>query len=516
MELTIIMKSNLDLTTVLTFKSETNREEHPQAGLIPASLWVRADLFNKQLSAFSMKHLKEHPKTLVEDISFTGNGQNKMLIWVCNALANPQAIEDLNELAKVLKLNLEDTFTMACHIGNIPMIALMLKDKSIEEKLALIEYENYSAYRGAIENPKSEVVAYLERQITGLIQKLKEDDFKITFFILEAALQQGQLAVFHHLEGKNPELNVLVALQKTHHGNRHNDFHHLLCLASQKGYVGIMDRFSPPTSQIELDSYAVIRAAADGGQEEILDYFKQIHHALDLDKYYKYKQIFETYIQHAQNGELHDLISVETQEEPPFIDEMYKATEYEAFRQAADNGHALVVNHLLCNEACRNFAATNDRYAPLYRTYEAENTKLKTLQDLIAQLKTYGEALSAPNQNDTDKAEGEKTVTVAVNLQNALEEFIKARKTGDLIAEEGAQQAFKDEWLDGYKELGTHRTPLRSILAEIAIAATIVGLLAIGIKYLLTGSTFFSQTKRQEQANEIDSAFDALYSVHPK
>lgn len=514
MERTIIMHLKIDHTEII-FK--TTREEDSKAGLIPDSLWSRADLFNNKFTEFTSLHMEggEHLSALLKDPSFTGNGQNRMLIWVCNALANPGAKDALLDLAdNVLKLKREDTFSMACHIGNKSMIASMLKDKSDEEKLALIEHETFSAYRGDIENTKADEVTYLEKQIPELVQKLQENNFKKTFFILESALQQGQLAVFKYLEKKFP--NVLVSFQETKHGSRHNDFHHLLCLASQKGYVGIMDRFSPPTAQIELDSYAVIRAAADGDQEEILNYFKQYNHTLDLDKYYKYKQIFETYIQHAQNGELHDLISVETQEEPPFIDEMYKATEYEAFRQAADNGHALVVNHLLCNEACRNFAATNDRYAPLYHMYEAENTKLKTLQDLIAQLKTYGEALSAPNQNDTDKAEGDKTVTVAVNLQNAVEEFIKARKTGDLIAEEGAQQAFKDEWLDGYKELGTHRTPLRSILAEIAIAATIVGLLAIGIKYLLTGSTFFSQTKRQEQANEIDRAFDALYSVHPK
>jgi hypothetical protein len=513
------MKSYLDLTTVLTFESKDERDEHPLAGLIPNSLWIHADLFNKQLTPFSIKHLNGHPKTLVEDFSFTGKDQNKMLIWVCNALANPQAIDDLNELAKVLKLKREDTFSMACHIGNIPMIAFMLKDKSNEEKLALIEQGNYSAYRGAIENPKPEVVAYLEKQIPGLVQKLKEDNFKKTFFILESALQQGQLAVFHYLEGKNPEQNVLVSMRDTHHGSRHNDFHHLLCLASQKGYLEIMDRFSAPTDQIELDSYAVIRAAADGGQEKVLDYFKQIYHTLtlNLDKYYNYKEIFKTYSQCAQDGKLQDLLSFEKQEEPLFIEEVDKANEYEVFRQAADNDHGLVVNHLLSNnEDCRNYAATKNQYAPLILTYEAENTKLKTLQDLIAQLKTYGEALSAPNQNDTDKAEGEKTVTVANTLQNAVEEFTKARKVGDLEAEQRAQQTFKDEWQKGYKELGAHRTPIRSILAEIAIAATIVGLFAIAIKYLLTGSTFFSQTKRQEQANEIDSAFDALYSVHPK
>ena len=61
-----------------------------------------------------------------------------------------------------------------------------------------------------------------------------------------------------------------------------------------------------------------------------------------------------------------------------------------------------------------------------------------------------------------------------------------------------------------YQSMGNHRAIWKPFLANIAIAATGIGLIALGIQYLLNGTFFFANTQRQNQLHQLKDCMEVF------
>ncbi|ASQ45674.1 hypothetical protein [Legionella clemsonensis] len=109
-----------------------------------------------------------------------------------------------------------------------------------------------------------------------------------------------------------------------------------------------------------------------------------------------------------------------------------------------------------------------------------------------------------------DSKEGEKAISLAKKFESLTIQFAKAHNETNNADIQHIKDDFRDALNQGYQDMKTHRARWKPILANIAIAATGIGLLALIAKYLSTGSTFFSATNRQKMVNSIDQTFDSL------
>ncbi|ASQ45678.1 hypothetical protein [Legionella clemsonensis] len=145
---------------------------------------------------------------------------------------------------------------------------------------------------------------------------------------------------------------------------------------------------------------------------------------------------------------------------------------------------------------------------------KSTNNELVSLIELhlqIKRLKRHGNKLQEESKpGSRDRLEGEKATKLAEKFEDLTLQFMTAKNTDNPEQLQRIKNAFKATFESGYREMKTHRILWRPILANIAIAATGVGLLVILAKYLTTGSAFFASTTRQKMVNAINQQFDSF------
>ncbi|WP_412754247.1 hypothetical protein [Legionella donaldsonii] len=141
-----------------------------------------------------------------------------------------------------------------------------------------------------------------------------------------------------------------------------------------------------------------------------------------------------------------------------------------------------------------------------------KNEQIQALSNKINQLKSYG--LKLYNQPNDKKAEteGKKALCLAISLSHFANQFIHAQNEAE---QEAAQRKFQQGLQQSMFDM-QHRALWKPILANIVIAATGLGLLAIGWKLYMTGTTFFMQTERHKQMAKIATDFTALLAEEPR
>jgi hypothetical protein len=134
------------------------------------------------------------------------------------------------------------------------------------------------------------------------------------------------------------------------------------------------------------------------------------------------------------------------------------------------------------------------------------------LTQAIEALRVYGQKLlDEERDNPKSQTEGRKAVGLAAELKRCSESFTSGEN--DIETQDLMSSTFKVAVLKGYKEF-KHRTEWRSILLNIAICATGVGLLALGAQLAINGRGFFSETTRCQKLKEIDKIFKEIDSDH--
>jgi hypothetical protein len=117
-------------------------------------------------------------------------------------------------------------------------------------------------------------------------------------------------------------------------------------------------------------------------------------------------------------------------------------------------------------------------------------------------LKSHGEKLK---KEEKTNPQGERAVTLANQLKGLADNYTTAYfKGGDI---KPIQEQFSSALRQGFKNMDDHREKWKHYLANIALAASVIGLL---IKKLITGHTLFSNTKRQSHVRIANEQFEQL------
>ncbi len=100
---------------------------------------------------------------------------------------------------------------------------------------------------------------------------------------------------------------------------------------------------------------------------------------------------------------------------------------------------------------------------------------------------------------------GMKTMQLSLTLKAMLKEYMELDGPKKQARREQFSQAFITCLHNEDKFMVIHREPWKIIVANLLIALTGIGLLALGTKYLLTGNCFFAQTKRETLLAHIEN-----------
>ena len=188
---------------------------------------------------------------------------------------------------------------------------------------------------------------------------------------------------------------------------------------------------------------------------------------------------------------------------------------------AAQNGHANIVKELTKYQFKPTKTSVSQRafnfifsHSPRYCAWANGDKqvfqllsfarKKNVLLEQINEFKEYGLKMSA-QKNNKSTIDGKRAVALATDIEAIAQSYI-SQITAEFPNYNAISQHRKDfhRLLEkGYKTMGRHNASLKSILANIAIAATGIGLLLIAAKYVYTGSAFFSETRRQKKLHDI-------------
>lgn len=192
----------------------------------------------------------------------------------------------------------------------------------------------------------------------------------------------------------------------------------------------------------------------------------------------------------------------------------------EVFKKAITRPNQdLGILHILCNSNYNNRIPTEKiKLMRLQSDWPGVNEdaliryeKLSNLHDKIRSFRDYGNELVKAGAPEGDyvlqQAEKLKALTTSFS-----EHYFKREGISSLSA---IKADFKDTIKESYQNMGNHRAQWKPIIANIAMAATGVGLLVLLTKLLVTGSAFFMETSRQRKLQEIDSALESPFCGLP-
>jgi len=124
--------------------------------------------------------------------------------------------------------------------------------------------------------------------------------------------------------------------------------------------------------------------------------------------------------------------------------------------------------------------------------------EVQPLNQRLDQLIAYGIYLLS-----CDAEKGKLVLLHGLSLKKEVKNFFEL----SLAEQEQTMPAFKDSFLTHLHsqdaQMGVHREEWKVIIANLAIALTGLGLIALGIQYAATGHGFFASTQRQKLVEEV-------------
>lgn len=227
------------------FLNEIQRSQHPQAGLIPETVW--SEIFNDNEFPNTLISWMDMPYEVLKKKLTSTIDIEKNKAWIAIALSHPSLNnQQLLELGDVLGLctseflnlvvllgnktnhlellkrylqkefNEIDSFTMVknyslriqrvAKLGYLNTLEYLLE--AIEPKLTrsqlqdMITYDSCAAFRGAAEQGHLDVLRFLETKIPDKLHDMIEAH---NYYAFRWAANQGHLAALRYLESKMPE-----------------------------------------------------------------------------------------------------------------------------------------------------------------------------------------------------------------------------------------------------------------------------------------------------------------------
>lgn len=315
----------------MKFHTESERCKHPQAGLIPRTLWF--DLFDTGIYGLEVALMQTSIKTILEDRthismmysndSTTYHGKIDAAkrisrAWLCIVLAHQEATpEELIQAADLLAVTDSLKLKLALSSGNIPLIISIINQ--LDSNILYQEFALGFSFN-SISNSMS-------------------DSFK-------ALIQNGQLQVLETLAKKSPQL----LLSLIGHTNKSFDspsnfpaFIEAVCYG-QVAILKFFEQLAPQLIQdmIRSDNFAAYKNAVKHGHLAVIKHLEAL--APDLVDEMTQSVQGDVYSSVAERGDLEMLHFIESRS-PRLVTQMIRSNQFAACKGAAREGHIAILEH---------------------------------------------------------------------------------------------------------------------------------------------------------------------------
>ncbi|OYV56353.1 MAG: hypothetical protein B7X00_00230, partial [Legionella sp. 21-45-4] len=184
----------------LKFKTEEARMQHPQASLIPTSMWNSYNLFKESLHEALLELMVasdvELDTVLSNSLAKVRANRLTSLAWLAIALSHPELeFSRLQEIAKQLNLDNTRLFHLLTTLGNSDYLIHFMEEQQ-DQIQAMIAADDFYAYWSAAQNGHLPVLEHLESQAPDQIQAMIA---AYDFYAYQYAAKNGHLPVLEHL-----------------------------------------------------------------------------------------------------------------------------------------------------------------------------------------------------------------------------------------------------------------------------------------------------------------------------
>ncbi|WP_133130802.1 ankyrin repeat domain-containing protein [Legionella yabuuchiae] len=310
--------------------------QHPQAKLIPPSLWKDYFLFNEELPdsiAILMQASKEDltAQILATAPEFELN-QEQECAWLALALSHPElSCDSLREISRSFRIDDERLFKIAVAWGNVDFFESLVKEfNQVGELDRMIAANDYAAFRQAADCGHLPIMEHLMQLAPDNVQAMIAADDYAAF---RQAADCGHLPVMERLMQLAPDkVQTMIA------ANNYRAFHY----AALNGHLSLIERLMELVPEekkqtiIAAGNYSAFRAAAANGHLPVIKLLVEL-----VPEEQKQTMIavndYAAFGSAAANGHLL-LMDYLIKLAPDKVQTMIAADEYVAFRAAARNG----------------------------------------------------------------------------------------------------------------------------------------------------------------------------------
>lgn len=320
----------------MNFKSEIERKQHPQIGLIPKNQWRDWELFNQEFTPEHFTLMQTPLERIYDNPQLLRTINNKKTAWICIVLGHPNATtEQILVLNELLEIPPGEVLILAASLGKLSVVTAMLEDPA-RDLLLLLNTREYQAFVEAAINGQISVLNYFLSLDNQLNKKLIKNH---KYEAYSWAARRGYLEIIKLLERTAPEL-CLEMFQ----ANNYQSYYY----AAKNNHLPLLIHFEttyPKQVQdmIRADNFCCYRLACSYGHLKIIEHIEKV--APNLCYEMVSAQDFEAYGFAAEHGHLHIMTHLE-KKWPKLIEKMIQGKNFHAYHWAAHSAPMEVIKHM--------------------------------------------------------------------------------------------------------------------------------------------------------------------------
>lgn len=347
---------------MIRFANEEERQNHPEARLIPEYLWNEWDLFYGEIDEIFVPLLTKLPdQTLIQYLEILLNSipfdnlsdyriqKNKFIAFICIIFGQKELTpEALRSVSVKLQLTDIQLFHLLAQTGQLEYLRWFVSQLSPERLHAIFNERWFAGFIQAAKNGHVEVMAYLEELFTVLHREdLLKAQAESAYWL---AAERGHCQAMIRIENKFPEHVQYLIKQHNYIAYRKS---------SEEGKIVVMRHLEEKTDDLQAmisqqGLFASYRCAAGNGHLDVL-----VHHEELMPDFIQdmvQQDHYEPFIKAAENGHLHVIQHFE-ELLPKQIQQMVEARYFLAYRVAKSHGHPAICHYLFRkNYGCLDWA----------------------------------------------------------------------------------------------------------------------------------------------------------------
>ncbi len=193
----------------IPFKTHEERMHHPQAKLIPQSMWSHPYLFAASLDEAilelminNQEELSTSIKNLIpklNSMSWMESSNLSEVAWLATALSHSDLeFSTLKSIADQLNFDDAKLFDLLAILGNLTYLTTFLNEYPSAKIQRFIEHNCFSAYQSAARHGHLEILKYLESKVPNKIEVMITGEFEVASYQLAAS--GCNLEILKHME----------------------------------------------------------------------------------------------------------------------------------------------------------------------------------------------------------------------------------------------------------------------------------------------------------------------------